>query len=112
MCVEIVKPEETISYKLELPLEEQICNCSEVLIDCDSNCDKVHKFLDEVEKACQCGKNLAFTIKLENSSDLQLFRKTKRLNKEIAINDIISKVSLLYKKADDKLKEISDSLKN
>jgi hypothetical protein len=111
MCVEIIKPEETVSYRLDLPFQEQVCDSKEVLIDCDTNCEKVQGFLDEVQKACQCGQNIGFKIKLTNLNDLQLFKKTKKLNNDLLVNDIIRHIVDVYNKTDNKLRELSDDLK-
>jgi hypothetical protein len=108
MCVEIIKSEVQQSYKPELPFEEQICGCQEVLIDCEPNCPKVVKFLDEVEKVCKNGQTLPIEIKLANNSNLKLFKKTKELNKDLLLNDIMGQIVLVHKNTDDKLKELSE----
>ena len=108
MCVEIIKAENQESYKPELSFEEQIQGSKEVLIDCEPNCPKVAKFLDEVEKLCRNGQSLPITIKLADNSNIKLFSKTKKLNKELLTNDIIKQAVLLHKNADAKLKELSE----
>ena len=108
MCVEIFKLDNKQSYKPELPFEEQVVGSKEVLIDCEPNCPKVTHFLDEVEKICKNGQYLPFNIKLADNSNFKLFKKVKKLNKEITTSDIISKMVLFHKNADDKLKELSD----
>ena len=108
MCVEIFKLDEKQSYKPELPFEEQFVGSSEVLIDCEPNCPKVAKFLDEIEKICRNGQSLPITIRLADNTSLKLFSKTKKLNKELLINDIVGHMALLHKNTDDKLKELSD----
>lgn len=108
MCVEIIKPENQQSYRPELPFDIQICGCQEVLIDCGTNCHKVSSFLDEVEKICKSGQSLPITIRLADNTDLKLFKKTKQLNHDLLLNDIVSKAVLIHKNADDKLKELYD----
>ena len=111
MCVEIIGPETKFSFKPELPFEEQICGCSEAIIDCaEPNCPKVAKFLDEVEKACKHGKTLNFKLKMFGNN-LNLFNKTRKLNKEIVNNDIVKQIALLYDKADRSLQELSSMCK-
>jgi hypothetical protein len=110
MCVEIIKPEHNVSFKPELPLEEQISGSKEVIIDCEPDCPKVIKFLDEVEKACKYGKTLGIKLKMVGNN-LNLFSKTAKLNKELATNDIISKMALIYDRADKGLAEISNMCK-
>ena len=107
MCVEIIGPESKISFKPELPLEEQIVGSKEVLIDCTPDCPKVVKFLSEVEKACKCGKTLNIKLKMLGNN-LNLFNKTRKLNKEIMNNDIVSKIALLYDRTDRGLEELSN----
>lgn len=109
MCVEIFKSEEQHSYKPELPLQEQICGCDEVIIDCTNpKCIKVNKFLDEVEKICKNGQSLPIQLKLADNSNLKLYSKTKKLNKELLLNDIVRQAVLIHKNTDDKLKELFD----
>jgi hypothetical protein len=108
MCVEILKLDEKQSYKPELPFAEQFVGSSEVLIDCEPNCPKVAKFLDEVEKICRNGQSLPITIRLADNTSLNLFSKTKKLNKELAVNDIVRQMVLVHKNTDDKLKELSE----
>jgi hypothetical protein len=108
MCVEIIKSEDQQSYKPELPFDAQISGSQEVLIDCNPDCPKVAKFLDEVEKICKNGQTLPIHIKLANNSDLNLFKKTKQLNNDLLINDIIGQTVLIHKHADIKLKELSE----
>ena len=108
MCVEIIKSEEQQSYKPEFPFQEQICGCQEVLIDCHPDCPKVARFLDEVEKICKNGQTLPIHIKLADNSNLKLFKKTKQLNNDLLINDIIGQTVLIHKNTDNKLKELSE----
>lgn len=109
MCVEIIKSEEQQSYKPNLPFEEQFCGCQEVLIDCTNpKCTKVAKFLDEVEKICKNGQSLPIQIKLADGSNFNLFKKTKQLNHDLLLNDIIGQIALIHKNADNKLKELSE----
>lgn len=108
MCVEIFKPESKQPYKPEFPLEDQIRGCKEVLIDCEPNCPKVAKFLDEVEKICKNGQSLPINIKLADNTSFKLFSKTKKLNRELILNDIVGQMALIHKNADTKLKELSE----
>lgn len=108
MCVEIFKPESKQSYKPELPFEEQFDGCQEVLIDCEPNCPKVAKFLDEIDKICKRGRSLPLNIKLANNTSFVLFKKTKQLSHDLLINDIIGQMALIHKNADTKLKELSE----
>lgn len=108
MCVEIIKADDQQSYKPELPFEEQIKGSVEVHIDCEPNCPKVAAFFDEVEKVCKNGQSLPIQIKLIDNNSLKLYSKTKKLNKDLLINDIIKQAVLLNKTADDKLKELSE----
>jgi hypothetical protein len=109
MCVEIIKSEDQQSYKPELPLEDQICGCQEVLIDCaNPKCYKVAKFLDEIEKVCKNGQSLPINIRLADNTNLKLFSKTKKLSRELLLNDIMGHMALIHKNADDKLKELSE----
>ena len=108
MCVEIIKYNEQQSYKPELPFEEQFCDCQEVLIDCTPGCPKVVKFLNEVEKICKNGQSLPLNIKLADNTNLKLFSKTKELNKELILNDIIHHAVLFHQDTDNKLKELSE----
>ena len=108
MCVEIFKSDTKQSYKPELPFEEQFIGSKEVLIDCESNCPKVARFLDEIEKICKNGQSLSLQIKLTDNTNFKLYSKTKQLNKDLLLNDIIGHAVLLHKNADDKLKELSE----
>ncbi len=108
MCVEIIKLEEQQSYKPELPFVDQIMDSKEILIDCNPDCPKVAKFLDEVEKICRNGQTLPIHIKLADNSNINLFKKTKQLNNDLLINDIIGQTVLIHKNADNKLKELSE----
>lgn len=108
MCVEIFKLDVKQSYKPELPFQEQFIGSDEVLIDCDPDCPKVSKFLDEVEKICRNGQSLPIKIKLADNLSFKLFSKTKKLNRELLVNDIIGQAVLLHKNTDVKLKELSE----
>lgn len=108
MCVEILKQENKQSYNPELPFDEQINGSKEVLIDCNPECPKVTKFFKEIEKICKNGQSLPIKIKLADNTAFKLFNKTKKLNKELLINDIIGHAVLLHKDLDTKLKELSE----
>ncbi len=108
MCVEIFKFDAKQSYNAELPFEDQIKDSKEVLIDCSPDCPKVAKFLGEVEKVCKNGQSLPIKIKLADNTNFKLFNKTKKLNTDLLINDIISHAVLLHKDTDAKLKELSE----
>ena len=107
MCVKIVKSEEKIPYNVSLPLLDQIKGSKEILIDCEPDCPKVIKLMDELETYCKNGSYLPIKLKMVNSNNLKLFKKTKEINKEFELNDIISLMVQFHKKADDKLKELS-----
>jgi hypothetical protein len=108
MCVNIIKSDEILSYKPELSFEEQIRDSQEVVIDCNIDCPKVAKFLDEVENICRNGKTLPITLYTTDITRLNLFSKTKRLNNELLLNDIVGQLALIHKNTDVKLKELSD----
>jgi hypothetical protein len=112
MCVEILKSEEKQSYKPELPFEDQVRGSKEVLIDCEPSCPKVAKFLDEIVKICKNGQSLPITIRLADNTNIKLFSKIKKLNKELLFNDIVGKLVLLHKNMDTKLQEISEMCLN
>jgi hypothetical protein len=44
----------------------------------------------------------------EKVVDSKLWKKNKKLARDLVINDIISKIVILHKDADDKLKELSE----
>lgn len=108
MCVEIFKSEGKSHYQPELSFEEQLKDSKEVLIDCSPNCPRVERFLNEVEKICKNGQSLPITIRLADNSNFKLFSKTKELNRDLFLNDIIGQAALIHKNADTKLKELSE----
>jgi hypothetical protein len=68
----------------------------------------VAKFLDEVEKVCKNGQSLPINIKLADNTSFSLFKKTKQLNHDLLLNDILGQMALIHKNADTKLKELSE----
>ena len=106
MCVKIVKSKQKVPYNVDLPLDEQLKGSEEILIDCEPDCPKMIKLMDEIENHCKFGQMLPIKLKMVNNNNLQLFKKTRQLNKEIQLNDIIKNMVQLHKAADDGLQEL------
>lgn len=108
MCVEIIQPQGSVAYNTEQPFKEQVMGSKEVLIDCESTCPRVVKFLDEIEKICKDGTPFPINLKIKHNGNLHLFKKNKQINNDLGVNDIIKGLVQFHKKADDGLREIAE----
>ena len=116
MCVKIKKNNQIIEYDVDQPLELQLCNSEEIIVNYKSSKDfEVDQFLDEIEKVAKSGKIKTSDIKLINNTNLATKRTQKRLEKiqkHFQVNELVSNLALSHYESDRKLSEISDLMKD
>lgn len=110
MCVKIIRSKEEVSYNSELPLEDQIKGCKQVVVNYEPCDPSIDKFLDEVERLCKNGIAANLNIKFNHNNNLtgaKIGKEMYRLAKDLDINEIIKLMVTAQAEADRKLEELS-----
>lgn len=110
MCIKIISTDSESKYNASIPLEKQINNCSEVLIQYDPKDKDLGKFLSEMERLCSSG--ISANIKLDvvhNNSvvGMKAKKQLQRITKDLDINEAIKLLTKIHSTTDKTLKELS-----
>jgi hypothetical protein len=110
MCVKIIHQTEEQEFNVSQPLELQIKDAKEILVNYDPYDTKIDHFISEIEKMIENGINCNLDIKFNPNNNLEGFRLERYLEKlksELNVNKFIKDLSLFHVNADLKLNEIS-----
>jgi hypothetical protein len=106
---------EAIPYDMDVPLEDQLCNSSQIVIDYEPFDPSVSKFLNELERFSKTGIDQKVNIKVihnDNIAGLKLKKKAKKAENDIKVNELIKLMALSHIEADCKLEELSNLCTN
>lgn len=110
MCIKIVKTKGEIPYDVTKPIEEQVRGSKQVIINYEPNDPSIERFLNEVERVCQTGVSCNLNIKVVHNNYLngaKTAKKSKHLEMELRLNDIVKMMSTSFSNNDKKLEELA-----
>jgi cell fate (sporulation/competence/biofilm development) regulator YlbF (YheA/YmcA/DUF963 family) len=110
MCIKIVYPEYSQEFDIALPLEEQVLDANQIIVDYDPTDPKIPCFVGEVERMVKNGISCNVNIKVDSNNDLdgiRLERKLENLTKKLEVNEVIKRFTKFHAEVDCKLGEIS-----
>jgi len=111
MCITIVKTKNEIPYDITRPIEEQIRGSKQVVINYEPNDPSIEHFLNEVERICQNGIACSLNIKVIHNNYIngaRTSKKSKQLEMELRLNDIVKIMSTSFYNNDKKLEELAN----
>lgn len=114
MCIKILNFGLERAYDINKPLEDQICDSSEVRIKYEPKDPTLDKFLNEIERLCKNGISTKMNINVSHnnySNGLKVKKQVKRLTKDLDINEAIKLLTKLHATTDKALIEMSDFCK-
>lgn len=110
MCVKIVSEVEQ-EFDPRQPLETQIINATEIVVNYDPYDTKISSFVAQLELMYRNGTSLTADIKVNANNNLdgmRLERHIDKLKMAFDTNEFIKQIALSYSVTDKKLREISN----
>ena len=111
MCINIINQESENKYNSKVPLEEQICDSSHVVINYDpKDCFEVDRFISEMKRLRDTGISVSFDVTVHPNKHVHGMRTKKdarKLAKDIGINEVIKLLVTLHHTMDKTLEELS-----
>lgn len=111
MSIQIIRANQRRKYDTSTPLEEQVENADEVVIDYKPKDSDIEKFLEEMERLCKSGVTCDVSVELVHNNYLRGAKAKKqleRLQKDMKLNEAIKLLVSMYASYDKTLVELSD----
>lgn len=110
MCIKILNFDASLKYDSSVPLEEQLKDAQEVVIDYDPKDPDMDVFLDEMERLAKTG--ISCNVRLAVSSNRHIAgakakRQISRLKKDLDLNEAIKILVNIHSELDKTLESIS-----
>jgi hypothetical protein len=93
------------------PLEDQLDHANRIVIDYHPDDSSIEKFVDEVERICKSGISCNMNIEVSTNNILngqRVKRKTKELEFDLKMNDLIKLMAMVQSHTDKRLEEMSE----
>jgi hypothetical protein len=113
MCVKIITANEEISYDAEQPLETQLKDTSQIVINYEPTDPAIGKLLKEIERCTNSGVSLDLNLKVMHQDYIEGARVKKQAQKfamDASVNELIKLCALSYAQIDKKLEDIATCL--
>lgn len=107
MCIKINE----IEYDTSTPLEEQLGDSNQIVIDYHPEDSSIDKFVGEVERICKNGVSCNLNIEVLTNNILRgakVKKHTKALELDLKVNNLIKLMATAQSQADKKLEEMSE----
>src|SRR5271155_3757057 len=107
MCIKIIGSQE-LEFNSAQPLEEQIHDAKEIVVDYDPEDSKIDFFVNEMERFCNTGINCDVEIKVESNNYLdgiKLERRIEKIKQKINVNEVVKGLTKFHYDVDRKLNE-------
>ena len=113
MCIKIKSCQGTIEYDVQEPLEHQLSNDCQVIIDykASKDDDEIGTFVKEMSRLSKSGFSKYIDIKFSHNNQIigaKAKKQVDKLTKDLKLNEAIKLLVTLQKKANDTLVELSD----
>ena len=109
MCIKIIGSQE-LEFNSAQPLEQQIHDAKEIVVDYDPEDSKIDFFVNEIERLCDTGIDCNVEIKVEPNNYLdgvKLRRTLQKIKYKLDVNEAIKKIITLHAETDKKILEIA-----
>lgn len=113
MCVKLVSQSEERAYDIDKPLEEQIKDCQQIVVNYQPFDKSVEKLCQEMQRFAKMGIDTKVSIKVVHNDNVVGFRVKKKLERassDITLNEIIKLMVLSHHETDKKLEELFNTL--
>jgi len=113
MCVKIFTSNEELSYDMDAPLEPQLKDATQVVINYEPEDPAIGKFFKEIERCSVEGIQIDVNLKVMHNDHIEGARaqkKATRLSEALDVNSLIKMLTLSYANADKKLEDIDNCL--
>lgn len=111
MCIKIVRSKKEVSYDMNIPLEDQIKGCKQVVVNYEPKDPAMDKFIGEVERLCKKGISTKLNIEFNHNNFLlgaKTGKQLAKLAKQLELNEVIKFMVNSYAESDKKLEEIAN----
>jgi hypothetical protein len=111
MCIKIINSGVECSYDNSKPLEDQLCDSSEIHIKYEPKDSNMDRFLDEMERLCKTGVSANVNVDFSHNSNItgmKMKKQINRLTKDLHLNEAIKILTKLQSTTDGALRELSD----
>lgn len=111
MCVKIVNSQhDEVPYDTSRPLEDQIQDAEQIVVNYQPSDSSVGKFLQEIERVIKTGVETKLSIKVIHNDNIFGFKLKKKMNQmtnDIRLNEIIKLMVLTHSNIDRKLEDLA-----
>ena len=117
MCIKIIGSEQSLEFNPSEPLEQQVTNAKEVVVNYDPEdpmIDNIKLFVNQMERLCKNGISCTVDIKVNSNNHLngiRLERQIEKLKNKLDVNELVKKVSSFHYDAEHGLCELSEMCK-
>jgi hypothetical protein len=111
MCVRLIDDGMVCNYDSSRPLEEQIGNDTQVVINYEPKDPDINTFLVEMERLCKSGISANVKVEIQHNNaikGIKAKKQLKRLKKDLDLNQAIKLLVNLQRKTDITLEELSN----
>ena len=115
MCIRIKGLDSDIKYNSGTPLEQQIDDSKEVVINYDPKDPDISKFICEMERLCRTGVSTNVKVDFVHNNYLKGIKAKKQVNRltnDLSLNEAIKILTNLQSNTDKALEELSSFCKN
>lgn len=109
MCVKIINASHETKYDASRPLEDQIKNAQQIIVNYEPKDASIDLFLKEIERFIKTGIETNLNIKVIHNNHIfgyKLKNKMKRATNDISLNEIIKLMVLKHSNIDKKLEDM------
>jgi cell fate (sporulation/competence/biofilm development) regulator YlbF (YheA/YmcA/DUF963 family) len=110
MCIKILQCNASLPYDATKPLDEQLKNAKEVVIDYDPKDQDLEHFLQEMERLVKTGVSVNCDVSVDYNSSIRGMRakkQVKRIKKDLDLNEAIKILVNIHSELDKQLEAIS-----
>lgn len=114
MCIKIVNSYEEIPYNINIPLEKQLRQSDQIIVNYEPFDKSISPFLADVERIVNTGIDTKLNIRVVHNDDIFGFKmnqKMKKATNDMAVNEIIKLMALTQCVTDKKLEELAKECK-
>jgi hypothetical protein len=112
MCIKFINCHQEIPYDVNVPLEEQLQGCEQIVVNYEPLDKEIDKFLKEVERFVRTGVDAKLNLKIIHNDNIFGFKvkqKLKKATNDITLNEIIKLMVLRQIEADKKLEDLANT---
>lgn len=113
MCVKLVQDQIETSYDADVPLEDQIGECTKIVVNYDPSDDKIDKLLLELHRFSKTGVTVKLDVEVNHNNYIlgaQVKQMLQKATNDISINEVVKTMVLSHIELDQKLAELYENI--